>query len=77
MPNEIDPNSFDDAARELIRSKLLRYMQENAIGIPALAKRIELAEPAAISLKTLQRFLSGQTRTDGRLVARCHRFAES
>lgn len=76
MPHEVDPNLFDDAARTLIRKTLLKYMQANAIGVPALVKRMEIAEPAAISIKTLQRFLSGMARTDDRVVALYHRFAE-
>jgi hypothetical protein len=68
---------FDAAARELIRKKLTRYMEENRIGLPTLAKRITDVNPEhEIQITTLQRFLAGYVRTDDRYVALFHRFTE-
>jgi len=77
MSDEVDRQVFDEAARELIRKKLTRYMEENRIGVPALAKRITDTNPEhEIQITTLQRFLTGDAQTDDRYVALFHRFAE-
>jgi hypothetical protein len=69
--------TFDAAERELIRKKLIRYMEENGIGVPRLAKRIKASFPREIEtpLSTLQRFLRRQGQNVS-CVAQCHRFVE-
>jgi hypothetical protein len=63
---------FELAERTQLRGRLLRYMEENGIGSPALQSRIAEASGRSldlIPLKTLQRFLVGQGRTnDGMLI---------
>lgn len=78
MTDEVGSQLFDDASRDIIRKKLLRYMQQNAIGVPRLAEQIEIADGRGnvISIKTLQRFLEGQGKTQGDIVALCHRFTK-
>ena len=77
MSDEVDRQVFDEAARELIRKKLTRYMEENRIGVPTLAKQITDANPEhEIQITTLQNFLTGHAQTDDRYVALFHRFAE-
>jgi hypothetical protein len=73
-----EQKTFDAAERELIRSKLIRYMKDNGIGVPTLAERITASHPRKkeILIKTLQRFLAGNMRTNDASVALCHRFAE-
>ena len=52
-------------------------MEENRIGVPALAKRITDANPEhEIQITTLQHFLTGNAQIDNRYVALFHRFAE-
>ena len=59
MSDEVDRQVFDEAARELIRKKLTRYMEENRIGVPTLAKRItDTNLEHEIQITTLQRFLT-------------------
>jgi hypothetical protein len=68
----------DPIVRKLIRKKLTRYMEENRIGVPALAKRITDANPEhEIQITTLQRFLTGHARTNEDYVALLQRFADS
>ena len=77
MSDELDRQVFDEAARELIRKKLTRYMEESRIGVPALAKQITDANPEhEIQITTLQRFLTGNAQIDNHYVALFHRFAE-
>lgn len=69
---------YDTAARTLIRRKLLHYMQQNAVGVPALA--LHIAEAAKVLLdqvpvKTLQRFLADEGRTNDVLVDACAKLA--
>jgi hypothetical protein len=39
MSDEVDRQVFDEAARELIRKKLTRYMEESRIGVPPSQSR--------------------------------------
>lgn len=71
---------FEQADRERIRRALLRYMEENRIGVPTLQKLIAGANDLALDnlpLKTLQRFLGDTHRSNDIMVRFCHRFAES
>lgn len=67
------------AERETIRAKLLAFAQRNSIGVPTLAlhiaRRLKLT-PEQVPVKSLQRFLRGEGRTNDALVAHCARFAE-
>jgi hypothetical protein len=55
-------SGYSTKRRELIRKKLTRYMEENRIGLPTLAKRITDANPEhEIQITTLQRFLTAQS----------------
>jgi|GEM_PF-2964007 len=72
--------TFDTAARDRLRAKLLGYMKEHAIGVPSLQARIAEAtdrSPDLIVLKTLQRFLGNQGRTHDGFLIPCFQFAES
>lgn len=67
---------FDQADR--IRRTLLRYMEENRIGVPTLQKLVATANNVGldnIPLKTLQRFLGDTHRSNDIMVKFCHRFA--
>jgi hypothetical protein len=80
MHGAIEWQAFDNAARELIRKKLIRYMKDHGIGVPALAERIRASHPreAEIPVSTLQRFLANSVqRTNEPCVRLCHSFAES
>ncbi|MGB3834032.1 MAG: hypothetical protein WA975_19460 [Mesorhizobium sp.] len=69
---------FDQADRDRIRRTLLRYMEENRIGVPTLQKLIAEANDLALDnlpLKTLQRFLGDTHRSNDIMVRFCHRFA--
>ncbi len=61
---------YDTAKRRRIRTALINYMQAHRIGTPALAKRISTGNAKGISvvLKTLQRFLTDQTRVNDAAV---------
>ena len=67
---------FDQRERELVRSALRRYMEENRIGTPTLLYRIIEADPRRreIPLSTLQRFITGAHHTQDHHVALCHAF---
>jgi hypothetical protein len=68
---------FDQRERELVRSALRRYMEENRIGTPALQYRIIEADTPRhreIPLSTLQRFVTGSHHTQDHHVALCHAF---
>lgn len=70
MKKNLPEKSFDDAARRLIRRKLLSYLQQEKIGVPKLAGIIEKANPQrTIQLATLQRFLADKARTQDEFVA--------
>lgn len=71
-------NRFDQADRDRIRRALLRYMRDNAIGVPTLQKLIAEANDLSLDrvpLKTLQRFLGNTHRTNEAIVRFCNRFA--
>jgi hypothetical protein len=71
---------FDQADRDRIRCALLRYMEDNRIGVPTLQKLIAEANDLALDrlpLKTLQRFLGDTHRSNDIMVRFCHRFAET
>lgn len=71
-------NRFDQADRDRIRRALLRYMRDNAIGVPTLQKLIAEANDLSLDrvpLKTLQRFLGNTHRTNEAIVRFCDRFA--
>lgn len=77
MQDENDRKTFTSAERRLIRNKLFHYMEKHGIGAPALSDRInDHRREDKISLKTLQRFLAGETRTFDGSVRSCHRFTE-
>jgi hypothetical protein len=68
---------FDQADRDRIRRALLRYMEDNRIGVPTLQKLIAEANDLALDnlpLKTLQRFLGDTHRSNDIMVRFCHRF---
>lgn len=70
-------NRFDQADRDRIRRALLRYCQEHAIGVPTLQKRIAEANDLTLDrvpLKTLQRFLGREHRTNEAVVRFCDQF---
>jgi hypothetical protein len=77
MHGEVEQQTFDAVERELIRKKLIRYMEENGIGAPTLAERVKDSHPrkTEIPLSTLQRFLAGWGKNKS-CVALCHRFVE-
>jgi hypothetical protein len=84
MNEALERQTFSVAEREQIRKKLLFYMKEHRIymkehriGVPALAKRIDIAlqRKPGLVVKTLQRFLAGRMRTHDPFVAVCYRFA--
>jgi hypothetical protein len=71
-------SSLDLAARARLRGRFLRYMEEHRIGAPTLQARIAQAlgrSPDLIPLKTLQRFIGGQGRTNDAFTAILSRFA--
>lgn len=75
---EAEQTRFDQADRDRIRRCLLRYMEENRIGVPTLQKLIAEANDLALDrlpLKTLQRFLADTHRSNDIMVRFCHRFA--
>ena len=72
--------SLDLAARARLRGRLLRYMEEHRIGAPTLQSRIAQASGRSVDLiplKTLQRFIGGQGRTNDAFTAILSRFAEN
>jgi len=75
---EAEQTRFDQADRNRIRRCLLRYMEENRIGVPTLQKLIAEANDLTLDrlpLKTLQRFLADTHRSNDIMVRFCHRFA--
>lgn len=69
---------FDQADRNRIRRCLLRYMEENRIGVPTLQKLVAEANDLTLDrlpLKTLQRFLADTHRSNDIMVRFCHHFA--
>jgi len=76
----VTDTGFAREDRERVRSALLRYMDENQIGIPTLQKRIASHNGRSedlIPLKTLQRFVAGTHRTNDAFVALCYKFAQN
>lgn len=76
----MEQTRFDVADRDRLRRVLLRYMEENRIGVPTLQKLVAEANDLALDrlpLKTLQRFLADTHRSNDIMVRFCHRFAES
>jgi hypothetical protein len=72
-------SNFDLAARLRLRGRLLRYMEEHGIGSPALQSRIAKSAGRSsdlIPLKTLQRFLGGDGRTNDGMLALIAGFAD-
>ena len=69
--------AFDATTRERIRLRILDYKKEHRLGVGRLAKRIAQANPnePIIPVKTLQRFLTGRTRTSDMYVKYFDRFA--
>jgi hypothetical protein len=74
-----DSNLVALTERNLIRQKLIQYKKQNGIGVVRLARAIKSANPhrVEIPIKTLQRFLAGEMRTEDRTVNFCRHFAES
>jgi hypothetical protein len=79
MAAQSDGAMFDKGTRERIRRKLLNHMKEHGIGVHRLAARIIKTTPrgAEIPIKTLQRFLGGETRTNDMYVRFFQDFAAS
>jgi hypothetical protein len=69
---------FDLEARTRIRTALIAYMTGHKIGVPTLAQRVSDANTRKpeVPIKTLQRFLAGEMRTNDGFVGLCARFAE-
>lgn len=68
---------FDAAERDRIRRALLRYMEENRIGVPTLQRAVAEAHGIVldrIPLKTLQRFLADTHRVNDMMVRFCRDF---
>jgi hypothetical protein len=71
---------FDQSERDELRAVLLRYARENGIGSPNLQSRIAKASKRPshqIPLKTLQRFLKNEGRTNDGFLIPCFEFAAS
>lgn len=81
QPAPLKVTHFEKADRDRIRRQLLRYMEENRIGVPTLQKLIARANGYAdhdyIQLKTLQRFLADKHRSNDTFIGLCARFAGS
>jgi hypothetical protein len=71
-------SEFDLAQREQTRQALLEYMKRHEIGVPRLAKRIResVSRHPEIPIKTLQRFLKGEIRTNDIYVGFFGQFVE-
>lgn len=71
------PTYFDEAERQGIRRSLLRYIDENNIGVPTLQRLIAAANEVSVDqlpLKTLQRFMADTHRSNDLMVRYCHHF---
>lgn len=74
------PAIYEDDVRQSIRRALLRYMETQSIGVPklqAVIARTTRRSVDLIPLKTLQRFLAGQMRTNDVMVGVCADFVAS
>jgi hypothetical protein len=59
----VDQVTFDEAAREPIRKKLIQHMKKVRIGVPTLAKQIMAQNPGnEIKIAMRHRFPNGRTR---------------
>lgn len=68
---------FDAAERDRLRRALLRYMEDNRIGVPTLQRLVAEANDIVVDrvpLKTLQRFLGDTHRSNDAMVRFCQRF---
>lgn len=68
---------FDETERNRIRRALLRYMEENRIGVPTLQRLVADANDIVVDrvpLKTLQRFLGDTHRSNDAMVRFCQKF---
>ncbi len=68
---------FDEGERQAIRHSLLRYIDENNIGVPTLQRLIAAANGISVDqlpLKTLQRFMADTHRSNDLMVRYCHHF---
>ena len=69
---------IDNAEREDIRARLKRYMEQHGIGAPRLFERMDYAldgiDKHYVDLRSLQRFLRNEVRTDDEKVIRYRRF---
>lgn len=68
---------FDETERQSIRRSLLRYIDENNIGVPTLQRLIATTNGISIDqlpLKTLQRFMADTHRSNDLMVRYCHHF---
>src|SRR5690606_23378612 len=81
-PPVLKVTHYETAERDRIRRSLLRYMQENRIGVPKLQMLIVRANGYSkdqidnVPLKTLQRFLADTHRTNDTFVTLWARVAE-
>ncbi len=67
---------FDASERDRIRRALLRYMEENRIGVPTLQRLVAEANDIVVDrvpLKTLQRFLGDTHRSNDAMVRFCQK----
>lgn len=67
---------FDETERNRIRRALLRYMEENRIGVPTLQRLVAEANDIVVDrvpLKTLQRFLGDTHRSNDAMVRFCQK----
>ena len=67
---------FDETERDRIRRALLRYMEENRIGVPTLQRLVADANDIVVDrvpLKTLQRFLGDTHRSNDAMVRFCQK----
>lgn len=74
------PAIYEDDARQRIRRALLRYLETQAIGVPKLQSVIAATTRRSVDLiplKTLQRFLKGEMRTNDVMVGICADFVAS
>lgn len=73
-------NRFDTNERTRLRATLLAYMEQHGIGTPTLLNRIAEKSrhpPHLLPLKTLQRFLGAQGRTNDGFLIPCDQFART
>lgn len=81
-PPVLKVSHYEKAERDRIRRILLRYMEENRIGVPKLQMLILRANGYSadqidnVPLKTLQRFLDNRRRTNDTFITLCARFAD-